>query len=125
MFRNMNYLTQNHRGIYESLLMARVYFRTGFKNNTLDEAIIVEINKSYSLRSLLALTSFSVNAESNAKNKPQTAMQKPNGVFIVLMITQLFIKCITVVSCSSERAGAVDDNKNHYDTIRQPPHMYD
>lgn len=103
----MNYLTQNRRGIYESSqsrLVAQVYFRTGFKNNTLDAPFRVEINKLYSLRSLLALTSFSVNAESNAKNKPQTAMQTPNGVFIVLMITQLFIKCITVVSKSSERA---------------------
>lgn len=59
-------------------------------------------NKLYSLRSLLALTSFLVDAEPNERNKPQTAMQTPNGVFIVSMTFQLFIKDITfVVSCSA------------------------
>lgn len=95
-------LTQNSRGVDGSSFTARVYFRTGFKNNTQDEAsIMVKNNKLYSLRSLLALTSFSVDAEPNAKNKPQAAMQTPNGVFIVLMTTQLFTKFITVVSRSS------------------------
>jgi len=57
----------------------------------------VKNNKLYSLRSLLALTSFLVDAEPNARNKPQTAMQTPNGVFIVSMTFQLFIKDITFV----------------------------
>jgi len=90
-------LTQNLRGADESVFTARVYFRTGFKNNTPDEAIIVKNNKLYSLRSLLELTSFLVDAEPKVKNKPQTAMTTPNGVFIVLMTLQLFIKDITFV----------------------------
>jgi hypothetical protein len=82
MFWNTNELTKNCGGVD--------------KNNTLDEIIVVINNKLYSLRSFLALTSFSVDAESNANNKPQTAMQTPNGIFIVLRTIQLFIKYITV-----------------------------
>lgn len=81
----------NSVGTVEALtsgVFSTVYFRIGYKNNTLDQVISVINNKSYSLRSLLALSSFSVDAKSNAKNKQQTAVQTPNGVFIVSMTIQ-------------------------------------